>query len=63
MADFTDAAHATYYSDQARLYIIRNRVPGTPMTAWKDLLSEAEIQAVFAYVRSLRSTEAAADPQ
>ena len=59
-ADFTDVAHATYYSDQARLYLIRNGVPGTPMTAWKSLLSEEEIQAVYAYVRSLRSTDESA---
>ncbi len=56
-ADFTDPAHSAYYSDQGRLYIIKNGVEGTPMVGWKDILSEEEILAVYAYVRSLRSEE------
>ena len=57
-ADFTDPAHATYYSDQGRLHIIRKGIPDTPMVGWGDILSEAEIQAVYAYVRSLRAPQA-----
>ncbi len=55
-SDFTDPAHATYYSDQGRLYIIRHGVAGTPMSGWEGILSEEEIQAVYAYVRSFGSS-------
>jgi mono/diheme cytochrome c family protein len=59
-ADFTDPAHASYYSDQGRIHIIKNGVPGTPMMGWKGILKEDEIQAVYGYVRSLRTTASAA---
>jgi mono/diheme cytochrome c family protein len=53
-ADFTDAAHSAYYSDAGRIHIIEKGVAGTPMTGWANLLNPDEIQAVYAYVRSLR---------
>lgn len=53
-ADFTDAAHAYYYSDAGRLHIIRKGVKGTPMVAWEASLEQKEIEAVFQHVRSLR---------
>jgi len=54
-ADFTDPEHSKVYSDMGRMQIIRKGVAGTPMTAWGSVLSEQEIQAVHAYVRSLRA--------
>jgi cytochrome c553 len=57
-ADLTDAEHSKYYSDQGRIYIIKNGIAGTPMSGWKQTLDEREIQSVYAYIRSLRdSTE------
>jgi mono/diheme cytochrome c family protein len=56
-ADFTDPGHSKYYSDQARIYIIKNGVKDTPMVGWESVLSEEEIGAVYAYVRSLRSSD------
>lgn len=56
-ADFTDSAHSKYYSDQGRIYIIKKGVKGTPMEGWESALNEKEIQSVYAYVASLRSSE------
>ena len=53
-ADFTDSAHSAFYSDQGRLHIIRNGVPGTPMVGWKGILQDDEMMVVYGYVRSLR---------
>jgi mono/diheme cytochrome c family protein len=53
-ADFTDAEHASFYSDRARLEIIRKGSPGTAMVAWENVLKEDEVLAVFEYIRSLR---------
>lgn len=48
--DLTDPA-AMKGMTRARLkQVIRDGVPGTPMSAWKQVLSEAEIEAVVAYV-------------
>jgi len=56
-ADFTDREHSKYYSDQGRIYIIKKGSAGTPMPSWEGVLSEQEIQSVYAYIRSLRSAE------
>jgi len=56
-ADFTDDAHSKYYSDQGRIQIINKGVEGTPMAAWETVLNEEKIAAVYAYIRSLRSTK------
>lgn len=53
-SDFTSADHSNYYSDQGRIHIISNGIPGTRMPAWKGELSEGEIVSVHAYIRSLR---------
>ena len=53
-ADFTDFAHATYYSDQGRLHVIRNGVPESPMVGWAAAIGEEKVMAVHAFVRSLR---------
>ena len=49
--DFTDATWQKKESDEELLDVIRNG-DGPIMPAWKDKLSEEEIQAVLAYVRS-----------
>ncbi|NIR48035.1 c-type cytochrome [candidate division KSB1 bacterium] len=51
--DFTDPQQATFFSEQARLYIIRKGVKDTPMLAWENVLSNDDIMAVYVYVRSL----------
>jgi mono/diheme cytochrome c family protein len=51
-ADFTDAAHATFYSEQGRKQIIRKGVEGTVMVAWENILSEDDIDAVYAYIKT-----------
>lgn len=56
-ADFTDPEHSRFYSDQGRIQIIRKGSEGTAMVAWEGVLNEKEIQSVYAYVRSLRSSE------
>ncbi len=60
-ADFTDDAHSRFYSDQGRLYIIKNGVQGTGMTAWSSALSEEEMLSVYLYVRSLREVSTGVD--
>jgi len=56
-ADFTDAAHSSYYSDMGRIYIIKNGVKGTPMVGMSGALSDEEINSVYAYVKSLRISD------
>ncbi|VAW70168.1 hypothetical protein MNBD_GAMMA09-2587 [hydrothermal vent metagenome] len=55
-ADFTDAEHSKFYSDQGRIYIIKKGIAGTPMPSWEKSLNEKEILAVHAYIRSLRKS-------
>lgn len=50
-SDFTDKTQATFFSEQARLHIIRKGVPGTAMMSWEEVLSEEDILAVYMYVR------------
>lgn len=54
-ADFTDPEHSSYYSDRGRLYVIKNGIKDSPMVGWGSSLSEKEILAVYAYVKSLRA--------
>ncbi len=51
--DFTDEKQATFFSEQARLYIIRQGIEGTPMLGWGNILTEGDLLAVYLYVRSL----------
>ncbi len=53
-ADFTDAEHSKFYSDQGRIYLIKKGSAGTAMPAWENLLSQKDIRSVYAYIRSLR---------
>lgn len=52
-ADFTSAA-SKKRTDAELLATIENGRPPTAMVGWKGQLSEAEIQDVLAYVKSLR---------
>lgn len=60
---FIDPWQANFFSEQARLYIIRKGVSGTPMMGWEKVMTEEDILAVYLYVRSfiqkknLRSSE------
>jgi len=56
-SNFTDPAHARFYSDRGRLHIIKKGIEGTPMAGWEDALNKTQIQWVYAYVRSLSPPE------
>jgi mono/diheme cytochrome c family protein len=53
-ADFTDAFHARYYSDAARLHIIQKGLPGTAMTGFEAQFDQAQLLDLYAYVRQFR---------
>jgi mono/diheme cytochrome c family protein len=55
--DFTDPKVLASLTDQQMLEIITNGKSGTTMPAWRDKLSEEDIRAVQAYVRSLSSAK------
>ena len=52
-SDLTDTHHATFYSERARLEIIRRGIEGTPMAGWVDTLGEQGTLDVYAFARSL----------
>ncbi|MDZ7359661.1 MAG: cytochrome c [candidate division KSB1 bacterium] len=52
-SNFTDAAHATFFSEQARLQIIRQGIAGTAMMGWGEVLPENDILAIYLYIRYL----------
>jgi cytochrome c len=51
--DLTDPAQAGFFSDSAKLQIIADGLPGTPMIGWKSMLSEQERLDVLQFMRSL----------
>ena len=53
-ADFTDPEHASFYSEQGHIYVIRKGIKGTAMIGWENTLKEEEIFAVYGYVNSLK---------
>ena len=55
--DFTDPKVQASLSDQQMIDIITNGKKGTAMPSWRDKLSEPDIRAVQAYVRSLASAK------
>jgi mono/diheme cytochrome c family protein len=57
--DFTDQKIATFFSESGRLQIIRKGIEDTSMKNWEMVLNEAEILAVYLYVRSLIITKTA----
>ena len=54
---FTDLEQAAFFSEQARLQIIRKGIAGTPMMAWGNILTEEDIMALYLYTRSLIGQE------
>lgn len=54
-ADFTDSTHSGFYSDQGRLWIIKNGITGTPMVGWGKVIGENGAFDVLSYVKSLAS--------
>ncbi|MCZ6817904.1 MAG: cytochrome c [Calditrichaeota bacterium] len=51
--NLTSPHEASFFSEQARLYIIRKGMPGTAMMGWEDVLTEQDILALYLYIRSL----------
>ena len=56
-SNFTDPAQATFFSEQARLHLIRTGIPGTAMMGWSEVLPESDIMAIYGYVRYLYKHE------
>jgi len=56
-ADFTDAEHSKFYSDQGRIHIIKKGIKNTPMPGWENTFNEKKILSLHAYIRSLRMTK------
>ena len=56
-SNFTDKAQASFFSEQARLHLIRKGIPGTAMMGWEEVLPEEDILAIYLYVRSLYKHE------
>jgi len=52
-ADLTDAEESHFFSEQARLQIIRKGIAGSAMVGWQGVLPEGDILAVYLYIRSL----------
>jgi mono/diheme cytochrome c family protein len=52
-SNFTDPAQATFFSEQARLHIIRKGIAGTAMMGWEEVLPENDVLAIYMYVRYL----------
>ncbi len=50
--DFTAAGMAESLTRERMINAVRNGRPGTAMVAWKDRLSNAEIEAIVDYIRS-----------
>lgn len=55
--NLTDPDRATYFSGQAKLWIVAEGSPGTPMFGWKEVLTEEDIRAVVAYLGTLMPTK------
>ncbi len=55
-SNFTDATQAAFFSEQARLHIIRNGITGTAMMGWKEVLPESDVLAIYLYVRYLHES-------
>ena len=55
-SNFTDPAQATFFSEQARLQIIRQGIAGTAMMGWAEALPESDLLAIYLHVRQLYET-------
>jgi hypothetical protein len=52
-SNFTDPVQAAFFSESARLHIIRKGIAGTAMMGWENVLPEQDILAIYLYVRYL----------
>ena len=55
--DFTDPKFQAKHTDDEITKTIKNGKPGTVMPAFKDSLSDDQIKALVAYIRSLDSSK------
>ncbi len=53
--NLTDPERAAYFSSRAKLWIVAEGSPGTPMFGWKEVLTEEDIRAVVAHLETLVS--------
>ncbi len=51
--NLSDPERAAYFSGRAKLWIVAEGSPGTPMFGWKEVLTEEDIEAVVAYLETL----------
>ncbi len=51
--DLTDPERAGFYSDAAKLEIMREGIAGSPMVGWREVVTDENLLAVFQYVRTL----------
>lgn len=51
--DLTDPVQAAFWSDRARLEIVRRGSPGTPMLGWAETLGEPDLAALYKFVSHL----------
>jgi mono/diheme cytochrome c family protein len=56
--DLGNAEQAAFYSDRAKLQIVEDGAPGTPMIGWTQLLTEEECRIVLQYLLDLASPPA-----
>jgi len=52
-SNFTDPKAASFFSDRARLEIIKTGIPGTAMMGWGSILREKDMISIYLYVKSL----------
>ncbi|MAD81029.1 MAG: hypothetical protein CMJ50_09345 [Planctomycetaceae bacterium] len=55
--DLTDPARHAFFSERAKLRIVAEGSPGTPMFGWKEVLTEEYVRAVVAYLSTLVRSE------
>ncbi|HJN13393.1 MAG TPA: cytochrome c [Pirellulaceae bacterium] len=55
--DLTDPARHAFFSEQAKLHIVAEGSPGTPMFGWKEILTEENMRAVVAHLATLVRSE------
>ncbi len=56
-SNFTDETQATFFSEQARMHLIRTGIPGTAMMGWAEVLPESDLLSIYMYVRYLYKHE------
>ena len=51
--DLSDPERAAFFSERAKLWILAEGSPGTPMAAWNAVLDEPDMEALVAYMATL----------